>query len=261
MPRPGPGVAIPSPSRPTSRRPAGRARDRRRRPRRRLRRRRRLDRGPAVVDARRPRSSRRPPCSTAGSRRGRRSAGSSRAEVPAADRPGELDLARPTGRERHRRDDLATRLGRSSCSTRERRSATAARSSRSTPSPATSRRPSARRPTATSGRTAASWLAERSSGPVREPRAPAALRRRRHGRDLVRERRHGVPQRAGDAGRRAARPDPLCRLVQRLVTRRRGRGGRPRARQATGRLIGRDCRSAHQERVAQDGSCSGRSTR
>ena len=87
-------------------------------------------------------------------------------------------------------------------------SAIAARSSRSTPFPATSRRPSACRLLATSGRTAAS-SPQRSPGAVRGPG--------RRCRVLLRERGERLPQRPGDARGRAARPAPLPRVLQRLV--------------------------------------------
>ena len=64
---------------------------------------------------------------------------------------------------------------------------------------------------------------------------PCAGRRRiERGRDLVRQRRLGDAQRARDAGRGPARPDPLCRLLERLVDSRLPRGDRPGARPATG---------------------------
>ena len=69
--------------------------------------------------------------------------------------------------------------------------------------------------------------AVRAPCPVRRAARGGGLGRRRGGgragRHVVRQRRLGRPQRAGHAPRRPGRPDPLRRLVQRLVP---GRGAR-----------------------------------
>ena len=177
-----------------------------------VRRRRRRHRRSTVVDARRPGPRGRSPCWTAGSWRG--SQGGHPVEIarrrtwPAAslhlrDRwTRVIDRDAPHGPARRRRPARCARGA----------PAIGARWSRWTRSPGTSRPPGTRRPTATSGRMVG------SSPPT--TCAPASNRsaraRRDGGRHVLRQRRDRLPQRARDAARRTARPDPLPRVLERL---------------------------------------------
>ena len=191
-----------SPPRPPSRARMARARVRRRQRHRRLRRRGRHDRRAAVVDARRPRPRRRPPARRRDPGVDARSAGALTADVPSPP-PGRLTLAdawsrtidagraRRAARERRRhRRPRAGALPRRGRAGRPRRG----------PHPDGAQPPERRQPRR---RTAASST-------------PDALRARFAplGDEVVvvlRQRRHGVPQRARDAGRRPAGSPALRR--------------------------------------------------
>ena len=191
-----------------------------------LRRRRWRDRGPTLVDARRPGPRGRCPCWTAGSWRGSRAAIRSRSPSPSWP-PATLHLRDQWSRVTDR-DALSARLG--EVVLLDARGAPRYRGEVEPVDPVAGHIPTARNAPTDGNLGPDGRFLPADDLRARFERWARPARGCRH---VVRQRRDRLPQRAGDAARRPARPDPVPGLVERLehgrLPGRDGRGARGRA--------------------------------